>query len=271
MASFSTDQWATYLARGVYPGKRFLVGGNWKCNGTTASVKKLVDILNTAKPISPKVEVVVCPIMLHIPAVVSSIQSDIAVGAQNVALNEKGGAFTGEVYAGQLKDFGLTWAITGHSERREMYGETNEIVGKKTKIAVDAGLNVMACIGEKLEAREGGQLETVLNGQLAALAAELTLADWAKVAIAYEPVWAIGTGVSASPAQAQETHAYVRGWIAQNVSPGVAAAVRIQYGGSVKGSTALELAQCPDIDGFLVGSASLKDDFLNIISAAGSV
>ena len=96
-------------------------------------------------------------------------------------------------------------------------------------------------------------------------------ADWAKVAIAYEPVWAIGTGVSASPAQAQETHAYVRGWIAQNVSPGVAAAVRIQYGGSVKGSTALELAQCPDIDGFLVGSASLKDDFLNIISAAGSV
>ena len=118
-----------------------------------------------------------CPIMLHIPAVVSSIQSDIAVGAQNVALNEKGGAFTGEVYAGQLKDFGLTWAITGHSERREMYGETNEIVGKKTKIAVDAGLNVRACIGEKLEAREGGQLETVLNGQLAALAAELTLVN----------------------------------------------------------------------------------------------
>jgi len=247
--------------------KKFLIGGNWKCNGTMESTEALVGILNTAD-IPDFCEVVVAPIALHIPYVVANLTSGVTVSAQNCGANAKMGAFTGEICASQLVDFGLTWCITGHSERREMFGETDELVATKTKIAVDAGLSVMACVGEKLDARKDGSLWDVITAQLAALGAQLSEEDWAKVAIAYEPVWAIGTGEVATPEQAQEVHAFIRGWLSTNVSPAVAAATRIQYGGSVKGSNAGTLAACADVDGFLVGGSSLKEDFLNIIKAA---
>lgn len=267
MAGASSKDWATYLARGVYPGKKFLIGGNWKCNGTKASVEKLVGVLNKAV-VPPFVEVVVAPIAIHISSVQAGLQPAIQIAAQNCGVNSKCGAFTGELAASQLKDAGIPWVIVGHSERREMFGEDNELVGAKTKVAVDAGLSVMTCIGEKLEARKAGTYFDVLTAQLAPVAAQLAPADWANVAIAYEPVWAIGTGEVATPEQAQEAHAFIRRWLSENVSPSVAASVRIQYGGSVKGANAASLAACADIDGFLVGGASLKDDFLNIIAAA---
>mmetsp|Transcript_17943 Transcript_17943/g.23134 ORF Transcript_17943/g.23134 Transcript_17943/m.23134 type:complete len:173 (+) Transcript_17943:581-1099(+) len=167
-----------------------------------------------------------------------------------------------------IKDFGLEWCITGHSERRAMEGETSEIVAEKTKVAIDAGLNVIFCCGETLEEREAERtMDVVNNDHIAALIAKLTPEDWAKVVIAYEPVWAIGTGKVATPEQAQEVHAQIRAFLASQVSSEVAEATRIIYGGSVKGSNAAELGGCNDIDGFLVGGASLTSDFLTIINA----
>lgn len=265
MALLSQSEWASYLARGVYPGKKMLVGGNWKCNGSVAKVNSLVEMLNGA-PVPPHVEVVVCPTALHISTAVSGLKKDIQVGAQNCSLKGSG-AYTGEIAPEMLKDFGLNWCITGHSERREM-GETNEEVAAKTKLAVDAGVSVIACVGEKLETRKAGKtLDVVLNEQMAAFLATLKENDWSKVAVAYEPVWAIGTGETATPEQAQEVHAAIRDWLSKNVSPSVAASVRIMYGGSVKAKNAPELAACPDIDGFLVGGASLKEEFKSIITA----
>jgi len=265
LAPMKPAEWSSYLARGVFVGKKMLVGGNWKCNGTTAKVSQLVAMLNDA-PVPPHVEVVVCPVALHIPTAVAGLKPEIQVGAQNCSVTGTG-AFTGEVAASQLKDFGIQWTITGHSERREM-GETNEQVALKTKEAVSEGLSVIACVGEKIETRKAGKtLDLVLNEQMASFLSTLAPADWAKVAIAYEPVWAIGTGETATPEQAQEVHAAIRKWLAENVSPAVAADVRIMYGGSVKAANAKELAQCPDIDGFLVGGASLKPEFADIIQA----
>ncbi|CAM9121728.1 unnamed protein product [Chrysoparadoxa australica] len=170
-----------------------------------------------------------------------------------------------------IVDSGLEWVITGHSERRTGFGiqgETSALVAEKTKKAVAAGLNVMACVGETLEEREAGNtLKVVLEDHMAALAAALSTEDWAKVVVAYEPVWAIGTGKTASPEQAQEVHAAIRAWLSETVSPEVAAATRIIYGGSVKAANADVLADCADIDGFLVGGASLKPEFIQVIGA----
>jgi triosephosphate isomerase len=185
----------------------------------------------------------------------------------------KYGAYTGDMFSGMLKDLGCEWAIVGHSERRQYQGESSDLVASKAKAALDGGLGAVVCIGESKEEREAG-METIkqvlLDDQMAALVKALGTKpeDWANVVIAYEPVWAIGTGLSATPEMAQETHLVIREWAEANISPEVAAALRIQYGGSVKGATALELAKQPDIDGFLVGSASLKDDFLVIIENA---
>jgi len=166
-------------------------------------------------------------------------------------------------------DLGCTWVIIGHSERREgfdMAGEDSELVAKKVKIALDAGLKVMFAIGEKKEEREAGITMDVCAKQMAPAAKLLDESDWANVAIAYEPVWAIGTGLTATPEMAQETHADIRKWVAENVSEGVAKAVRIQYGGSMKGANAKDLLAQPDIDGGLIGGASLKADFFNVIN-----
>jgi len=168
-----------------------------------------------------------------------------------------------------LVDAGIPWVVLGHSERRTLCGETNEVVATKVKYALGLGLKVMACIGETLEQREAGTTLQVCEAQLAAIAKLINVMDWDRVVIAYEPVWAIGTGKVATPDQAQEVHAGIRNFLAKKVSPGVAAATRIQYGGSVNAGNCDTLAAMDDIDGFLVGGASLKgDDFVTICNSA---
>ncbi|RLN59718.1 hypothetical protein BBJ29_009695 [Phytophthora kernoviae] len=247
--------------------RKYLIGGNWKCNGTRSSVRELVEILNKTAVDPSQVDVVVAPPALHLDLVQQLLQRNIAVCAQNVSLTGLG-AYTGEIAAEQLVDFGLTWAITGHSERRAYYGETDEIVAKKTKRALDLGLKVIFCIGETLEQRQAGQMLNVLTRQTKALATIISEKEWERVVIAYEPVWAIGTGVMATPAQAQEAHQNLRQWIAHHVSAKVASNVRVIYGGSVNGKNCSELITLGDVDGFLVGGASLKPEFDRIVRSA---
>mmetsp|Transcript_12220 Transcript_12220/g.15500 ORF Transcript_12220/g.15500 Transcript_12220/m.15500 type:complete len:297 (+) Transcript_12220:110-1000(+) len=249
--------------------RTYLIGGNWKCNGTMASVAELVKTFNDAGPIPANVDVAICAPYIHLGVVLSTLRADIAIGAQNSGLSEKMGAYTGEICASQLVDAGVEWVIIGHSERREgfgMAGEDEELCAKKLKVALDAGLKVMFAIGEKKEERESGVTMEVCAKQLEPAAKLLSEEDWANVAIAYEPVWAIGTGLTATPEMAQETHKSIREWVAENVSAEVAKAVRIQYGGSMKGANAKELLAQPDIDGGLIGGASLKADFFNVIN-----
>ena len=215
------------------------------------------------------VDVVVSPTFIHLDYVNKNISSSYKVAAQN-CWTGKGGAFTGEISAEMLADLGINWVILGHSERRALCGESNDVVGTKVKYALSKGVNVIACIGETLEQRQGGEMFSILSGQLSAIAAAVS--DWEKVVIAYEPVWAIGTGVVASPAQAQEVHAYVRKWIIDNVGAGIADKVRILYGGSVNDANCEELAQQEDVDGFLVGGASLKgSSFVKICNASKAI
>ncbi|KAK4371426.1 hypothetical protein RND71_010901 [Anisodus tanguticus] len=247
-------------------GRTFFVGGNWKCNGTSEEVKKIVSTLNAAQvPSQDVVEVVVSPPFVFLPLVKNELRPDFHVAAQNCWV-KKGGAFTGEVSAEMLVNLSIPWVILGHSERRAILGESNEFVGDKVAYAISQGLKVIACVGETLEQRESGSTMEVVAAQTKAIAEKVT--DWSKVVIAYEPVWAIGTGKVASPAQAQEVHADLRKWLQANVSAEVAASTRIIYGGSVNGANCKELAGQPDLDGFLVGGASLKPEFIDIIKAA---
>lgn len=249
--------------------RKYLIGGNWKCNGTMASVAEIVKTFNAAGPIPANVEVAICAPYIHIGVTLATLREDIAVGAQNCGVSEKMGAYTGEICASQLVDAGVEWVIIGHSERREgfeMAGEDEELCAKKLKVALDAGLKVMFAIGEKKEERESGVTMEVCAKQLEPAAKLLSEEDWANVAIAYEPVWAIGTGLTATPEMAQETHKSIRDWVAENVSAEVAKAVRIQYGGSMKGANAKDLLAQPDIDGGLIGGASLKADFFNVVN-----
>ena len=267
--------WATYLARGAdpvevasysYP-KKYLIGGNWKSNGTKASVSKLVKGLNDAGGIPPWVEVVVGVPSIFIPEVLKTIRKDITVGAQDCSATSYG-AYTGEIPAEMLKEMGVSWVILGHSERRTNQGESSELVATKTKNALDAGLKVMVCCGETLAEREAGKIDAVvLDDHLGALKGKFSEKEWESIAIAYEPVWAIGTGVTATPEQAQDVHAKIRAWISTNVSPSVASSVRIQYGGSMKAANAEGLLTKPDIDGGLIGGASLKTEFITGIAA----
>lgn len=245
--------------------RKFFIGGNWKSNGTVAKNAELVKILNTAT-ISPDVDVVIAPTFVHIPAVLASVQKDIKVSAQNCWV-KAGGAYTGEIAAEQLVDLGLEWVILGHSERRHIIKESDAETAEKTKYALSQGLSVILCIGELLEERESGETGAVNARQLQAVV-DAGVTDWSKIVVAYEPVWAIGTGKVATPEQAQETHKEIRAWIAANVSPEAGEATRIIYGGSVNGKNAANLGSEPDIDGFLVGGASLKPEFLDIIAAA---
>lgn len=194
------------------------------------------------------------------------MRADFQVSSQD-CLNQLKGAFTGAISPEMILDNGATWAIVGHSERRELFGEDNAVVAEKTAFAVANGLSVMSCVGEKKEDREAEKTFDVVDAQMAAIAAKVTGDAWAKVVIAYEPVWAIGTGLTASPEQAQDVHAHIRGWLKENVSAEVADATRILYGGSVKPANCQELAKCADIDGFLVGGASLEPDFISVINA----
>jgi len=246
--------------------RKFFVGGNWKCNGTTEEVKKIVSTLNEGQVPPPDVvEVVVSPPFVFLPLVKNLLRPDFHVAAQNCWV-KKGGAFTGEVSAEMLVNLGIPWVILGHSERRLILNETNEFVGEKVAYALSKGLKVIACVGETLEQRESGTTVEVVAAQTKAIAERVS--NWADVVLAYEPVWAIGTGKVATPAQAQEVHFELRKWFHANVSPEVAATIRIIYGGSVNGANSKELAAQPDLDGFLVGGASLKPEFIDIIKSA---
>lgn len=247
-------------------GRKFLVGGNWKCNGTLEEVKKIVTILNEAEvPSEDVVEVVVSPPFIFLSYVKALLRSDFYVAAQNCWVR-KGGAFTGEISAEMLVNLGIPWVILGHSERRLLLGESNEFVGDKVAYALSQGLKVIACVGETLEQRESGSTMDVVATQTKAIADRIQ--DWTNVVLAYEPVWAIGTGKVATPEQAQEVHAGLRKLLQTNVSEEVAASTRIIYGGSVNGTNCKELAAQPDVDGFLVGGASLKPEFVDIIKSA---
>ncbi|XP_058738094.1 triosephosphate isomerase, chloroplastic [Vicia villosa] len=246
---------------------KFFVGGNWKCNGTKDSISKLIADLNNAK-LEPDVDVVVAPPFVYIDQVKTSLTDRIEVSAQNSWVG-KGGAFTGEISVEQLKDLGCKWVILGHSERRHVIGEKDEFIGKKAAYALSEGLGVIACIGELLEEREAGKTFDVCFQQLKAYADAVP--SWDNIVIAYEPVWAIGTGKVASPEQAQEVHIALRDWLKNNVSAEVASKTRIIYGGSVNGGNSAELAKKEDIDGFLVGGASLKGpEFATIVNSVTS-
>mmetsp|Transcript_17127 Transcript_17127/g.37542 ORF Transcript_17127/g.37542 Transcript_17127/m.37542 type:complete len:304 (-) Transcript_17127:210-1121(-) len=256
------------LSRTCMGARKFFVGGNWKANGSPESVKQLVADLNAGQVTAKDVEVVVSPSFIYLNEVKAALRPDYAVAAQNL-WDKAPGAWTGETPAAMLKDNGLDWVVLGHSERRENCGETSQVVADKTKFAIDNGLSTITCIGEKLEERESDTTFDVLDEQMKPIAAALSEAEWDKVVIAYEPVWAIGTGKVASPEQAEEVHAFLRKWLADNVSQKVSDSVRILYGGSVNDGNCVELGQKPNIDGFLVGGASLNGaSFTTIVNAA---
>eukprot|EP01100_Stratorugosa_tubuloviscum_P014037 TRINITY_DN727_c0_g1_i1.p2 TRINITY_DN727_c0_g1~~TRINITY_DN727_c0_g1_i1.p2 ORF type:complete len:255 (-),score=156.32 TRINITY_DN727_c0_g1_i1:1154-1918(-) len=247
--------------------RKFFVGGNWKCNGDKTFINELVAQFNSATlPSNDCVEIVVAPTALHTTLVASIIRPEFSVAVQNCHFESKG-AFTGEISAEMVLDLGLRWVILGHSERRDLFGDTDAIVGRKIAHATTVGLNVIACLGEHLSEREAGKTTEVVFNQLKSIAENVK--DWNKVVLAYEPVWAIGTGKTATPEQAQEVHLQLRNWLASHVSNEVATKIRILYGGSVTAANSLDLAKKEDIDGFLVGGASLKGpDFLTIINAS---
>lgn len=248
--------------------RKYLIGGNWKSNGDIDfATKHVTDVLNTCKFDNKNVEVVIAPTDIHLSTVKSLANKKIQVSAQDVSQYGRG-AYTGNVTADQLTDIGIKWTLAGHSERRSLFGDTDQDVGIKTKIAIENGMNVMVCIGEQLEERETNKTDEVNARQLQAVADELTAGQWGSVVVAYEPVWAIGTGKVATPEQAEETHAHIRAWLHENISEEVAGATRILYGGSVNGENASTLIGQPNIDGFLVGGAALKPEFADIIKAA---
>ena len=247
-----------------------IVAGNWKMNLDRAKARELTAAITARRGEARHVELVLCPPALYVETVgtaLAAAKSDVSLGGQNM-LDKASGAFTGEVAPPMLVDLGCRYVILGHSERRTLFGETDASVNAKTKAALAAGLTPIVCVGETLEEREGNRTDAVVTTQVQGSLAGLSAADLEKVVIAYEPVWAIGTGKVATPQQAQEVHALIRRLLAGLASPAVAAKVRIQYGGSVKPDNAADLAAQPDIDGALVGGASLKaDDFLGIAKA----
>eukprot|EP00968_Pinguiococcus_pyrenoidosus_P014954 scaffold1373_cov367-Pinguiococcus_pyrenoidosus.AAC.14 len=280
--------WSEALLRSSHQ-PQFFVGGNWKCNGTVDSVEDLCGYLNESS-LAESTEVVVAAPALHLALAKLSLRPDVKVSAQDV-WTQGNGAFTGEAgslgrswtrrlsteawalagetSADMLEDLGVQWTLVGHSERRAK-GETDAELATKAAYAISKGINVIACIGESLEEREAGKTMDVVNAQVAAYAEKVT--DWDKVVIAYEPIWAIGTGKTATPEMAQEVHAGLREFMANTLGKDVAESVRIIYGGSVNPKSSDALGSQPDIDGFLVGGASLKgDQFVDIINTNSGV
>ena len=242
------------------------VAGNWKMNTNRASAVALAQSLAASAPRSG-VTVGVAPPFVYLDAVRAALAgSGVLLGAQDVYF-ENEGAFTGEVSVSMLKDLGVTFVLTGHSERRHVLNEPSELIAKKAAAVLKAGLTVIHCVGEKLEERDAGSTLSVIDSQLAELPTNVT--DARKLVIAYEPVWAIGTGRVATEAQAQEVHAHIRQQLEKIYRPAFADAVLIQYGGSMKADNAVGLLGQPDIDGGLIGGASLKaETFLPIVEAA---
>ena len=240
--------------------RKFIIAGNWKLNKTGSEAVELATALKAGMDKISKVDAVICPTFTAlVPAAAAIAGSTIGLGAQNMYWEESG-AYTGEISTAMLLDAGCQYVIIGHSERRQYFGETNETVNKKVKKALEAGLTPIMCIGETLEEREGNITEKVIKTQVEGGLTGISADDLKKMVIAYEPIWAIGTGKTASPQQAQDVHAFIRGLLVSLYSQGAADAVRIQYGGSMKPSNADELLQQPDIDGGLIGGAALKAD-----------
>lgn len=246
--------------------RRPFVAGNWKMNTDMKRAKELAAAVLSGMPRTDKIEIGLCPPFVYLDAVFQVIKgSSIKLGAQDVYI-EREGAFTGEISAYMLRDVGCEYVIIGHSERRHIIGEGDELINKKLKAAVGAGLRPILCVGEKLEQRERGITEKVVEEQLEGGLADLDSKGIEGLVIAYEPVWAIGTGHNATAEQAEEVHRFIRSWLEGRFGRELAESIRIQYGGSVKPENAYELMSQPNVDGALVGGASLKaESFLGII------
>ncbi len=247
------------------------VAGNWKMNTDSRSSVELAKavVAGSTGVAREKVNVAVIPPFVYLPAVVKAVSSSgVAVGAQDVYFESKG-AFTGEISPAMLKDVGCTYVLCGHSERRHVIHESDELVGKKVTAAIGGGLLPILCVGELLEERDAGKTNDVVARHLRTGLAGLSAEKMSAVTIAYEPVWAIGTGRTATPQQAQEVHAFIRKMLTEMYNANLAREIRIQYGGSVKADNAKELMAQEDVDGLLVGGASLKaEEFVRIIQAA---
>jgi triosephosphate isomerase len=239
--------------------RKLIIAGNWKMNKTVAEALDLVTGLKRELANVKEVDIVVCPPFTALSEVSKMIlDSNIRLGAQNMSEHNYG-AHTGEIAAGMLKEFSARYVILGHSERRQYQEESDALVSRKALAAHAASLKPIVCVGETLEQREGGQMETVLNTQVRGSLGALDKDQMAETIVAYEPVWAIGTGRTATSDQAQEAHAFIRRLLVEMLDEAVARRVRIQYGGSVKPNNARELMSQPDVDGALVGGASLED------------
>ena len=246
------------------------MAGNWKMNTDVhSSVKLAQGVVSGCKDVVGKVDVAVCPPFVYLQQVGAALQSShIALGSQDVYFEQKG-AFTGEISSAMLKDVGCAYAICGHSERRHVIGETDELINKKVHAAILGGLLPILCVGELIEERKANKTTEVVTRQMKKGLASLSAEKMSAVTIAYEPVWAIGTGLTATPQQAQEVHALIRKLLSEMYDRKIAGEIRIQYGGSAKPDNAGELMAQEDIDGLLVGGASLKaDDFVAIVKAA---
>jgi triosephosphate isomerase (TIM) len=253
--------------------RRLFVAGNWKMTQTLASAVTLATgVAEGAAAHVGKVDVAVGPSFVHLAAVREALgNSGVQLAAQN-AYFEEPGAFTGETSLEMLADVGCDWVILGHSERRHVLGETDELINRKVRAALGKNLKVILCVGELIGEREAEQTNAVLDRQMEGGLAEVSAEQMANVVIAYEPVWAIGTGLTATPDQAESAHAHLRNWLQSRYTSEVADATRIQYGGSVKPDNAADLLSQPNVDGALVGGASLKaETFLPIVEAAAAV
>lgn len=253
--------------------RTFLIAGNWKMNMDPKETADFFAQLDQSSQASnPGVESAVCPPFVSLPAALSSRKpgSSVKIGAQNVHFADNG-AYTGEISTSMLKELGCDFVILGHSERREYFGETDVTISKKVKKVIEAGLTPILCVGEVLEERKENMHFEIVRTQTAGSLAGISQSDASRIVIAYEPVWAIGTGETASPEQAQEMHAFIRNELASLFNERTADGIRILYGGSMKPDNADELLSQPDVDGGLIGGASLKpDSFAKLISIASA-
>ena len=249
--------------------RKTIIAGNWKMNMLASQVKPFAEELKSIVPRAKWCEVAICAPFVMLPAALRAFKdSRVAVGAENLNENEKG-AYTGEVSAAMLADLGVKYVITGHSERRQYYGETDSLVNKKVHAALEAGLNPIVCVGESLEQREMGVTLELITLQVKSALAGVSPEKMRRIVIAYEPIWAIGTGKTATAEQAGEVCTAIRAVIRSMFGARVARATTIQYGGSMNAKNAAELLAQPDVDGGLIGGASLKPaDFAAIINAA---
>ena len=249
--------------------RKTIIAGNWKMNKTASETKQFADELKTILPRAKWCDVLVCVPSVNIPAALRAFKDmRVSVGAENV-FYEKSGAYTGEVSADMLKDLGVKYVIIGHSERRQYFGETDITVNKKVHAALESGLHPIVCVGESLEQRELGVTMDLISLQVKSALAGVSAEKLRKCVIPYEPVWAIGTGRTATPEQAGEVCTFIRATIRHMYGARIARSITIQYGGSMNPSNAAELLAQPDIDGGLIGGAALKpDQFVAIINAA---